>query len=102
MAELYSVDITRITRHFSDILNDNELDSISNVRKTHFPNSDKPVNIYNLDMILAVGYRVKWLNYMNKVVLLLPNIYQIYFQKTNYAKMKCVGNSDILQTTKNI
>ena len=43
MAELYSVDRTRITRHINNILNDNELDSISNVRKTHFPNSDKPV-----------------------------------------------------------
>ena len=75
MAELYSVDRIKITRHINNILNDNELDSISNVRKTHFPNSDKPVNIYNLDMILAVGYRVKWLNYMNEVVLLLPNIY---------------------------
>ena len=58
MAELYNVDRSRITRHINNIINDNELDFNSNVRKTHFPNSDKPVYIYNLDMILAVGYRV--------------------------------------------
>ena len=28
------------------------------MRKTHFPNSDRPVNLYSLDAILAVGYRV--------------------------------------------
>ena len=58
IAELYEVDRTRITRHINNILKDDELDFQSNVRKTHFPNSDKLVYIYNLDMILAVGYRV--------------------------------------------
>ena len=58
IAELYEVDRTRITRHVNNILKDDELDFQSNVRKTHFPNSDKLVYIYNLDMILAVGYRV--------------------------------------------
>ena len=58
MSELYDVDRTRITSHINNIINDNELEFKSNVRKTHFPNSDKPVNVYNLDMILAVGYRV--------------------------------------------
>ena len=58
MAELYDVDRTRITRHITNIFNEGELESKSNVRKTHFANSDKPVNLYNLDMILAVGYRV--------------------------------------------
>ena len=58
MADLYDVDRTRITRHINNILEDKELDIESNVRKTHFPNSDKLVHIYNLDMVLAVGYRV--------------------------------------------
>ena len=31
----------------------------SNVRKTHFPSSDKDVTIYNLEVVIAVGYRVK-------------------------------------------
>jgi hypothetical protein len=25
----------------------------------HIPNSDKPVKLYNLDVIISVGYRVK-------------------------------------------
>ena len=58
IAELYDVDRSRITRHINNILNENELEFKRNVRKTHFPNSDKLVFIYDLDMVLAVGYRV--------------------------------------------
>ena len=58
IAELYDVDRSRVTRHINNILNENELEIKRNVRKTHFPNSDKPVFIYDLDMVLAVGYRV--------------------------------------------
>ena len=36
-----------------------ELDEKSNVQNMHIPNSDKPVMFYSLDVILAVGYRVK-------------------------------------------
>ncbi|MDE6047397.1 MAG: virulence RhuM family protein, partial [Anaeroplasmataceae bacterium] len=49
---------TRITRHIKNILDAKEIEKGSNVRKTHFPHSDKQVSLYNLDMILAVGYRV--------------------------------------------
>lgn len=59
IALLFDVDRSRITRHISNIFEDFELDEKSNVRKTHFPFSDKMVNIYNLDVIMAVGYRVK-------------------------------------------
>ena len=58
IAELYDVDRSRVTRHINNILNENELEIKRNVRKTHFPNSDKLVFIYDLDMVLAVGYRV--------------------------------------------
>ena len=55
MAQLFSVDRTRIARHINNIFNEFELDCKSNVRKAHFPFSDKLVSIYNLDVILAVG-----------------------------------------------
>ena len=29
------------------------------MRKTHFPHSDRPIKMYNLDVIISVGYRVK-------------------------------------------
>ena len=58
MAELFDVDRTRITRHVNNILQDEEVDFESNVRKTHFANSDRPASLYSLNMILSVGYRV--------------------------------------------
>ena len=59
MALLFEVDRTRITRHIKNIFEELELKEKSNVRKTHFPNSDKDVTIYNLEVVIAVGYRVK-------------------------------------------
>ena len=58
MAELFGVDRTRITRHVNNILQGEEVNFESNVRKAHFANSDRPTSLYSLDMILAVGYRV--------------------------------------------
>ncbi|MBP9820927.1 virulence RhuM family protein [Candidatus Saccharibacteria bacterium] len=57
IAEVFNVDRTRVTRHIKNIFTDGEVQQKSNVRKTHFANSDKPVAIYSLDIILAVGYR---------------------------------------------
>lgn len=59
MAQLFCVDRTRITRPINNIFNDFELDYNSNVRKAHFPFSDKLVSLYNLDVIIAVRYRIK-------------------------------------------
>ena len=36
-----------------------ELDIKRNVHFLHIPNSDKPVKIYSLNVIISVGYRVK-------------------------------------------
>ncbi len=54
---LFNVDRTSVTKHINKILKDNEVEENSNVQKMHFANSDKPVKIYSLDIILAVGYR---------------------------------------------
>ena len=54
---LFEKDRTVITRHINNILKDKEVDEKSNVQKMHIPNSDKPVKLYSLDIILAVGYR---------------------------------------------
>ena len=58
IAELFSVDRTVITKHIKNIFEDWELEEKSNVQKMHFAHSDKPIKYYNLDMIIAVGYRV--------------------------------------------
>lgn len=59
MAELFQKDRTVITRHINNVFSEGELDEKSNVHFLHFPFSDKPTKVYNLDVIISVGYRVK-------------------------------------------
>ncbi|MGL5049771.1 MAG: hypothetical protein ACRC6E_03955 [Fusobacteriaceae bacterium] len=59
MAELFNRDRTVIGRHINNIFKEDELEEESNVQKMHFPNSDKPIALYSLDVIISVGYRVK-------------------------------------------
>ena len=58
IAELFGVARSTITDHINNILKEGELDENNTVGKTDIDNSKKPVKIYNLDMIIAVGYRV--------------------------------------------
>jgi len=58
IAELFGTARSTITEHINNILKDGELDENNTVGKTDVINSKKPVKIYNLDMIIAVGYRV--------------------------------------------
>jgi prophage maintenance system killer protein/prophage antirepressor-like protein len=57
IAHLFSKDRTVITKHINNIFKDSEVEEKSNVQKMHFPNSDKPTNVYSLDVVLAVGYK---------------------------------------------
>ncbi|MGM0519610.1 MAG: RhuM family protein [Campylobacterota bacterium] len=57
ISEIFQKDRSVITKHINNIFKDNEVDEKSNVQKMHIANSDKPVNFYSLDIVLAVGYR---------------------------------------------
>ena len=57
IAKLYGKERSVVTRHINKIFADKEVDKKSNVHFMHIANSDKPVAFYNLDVILAVGYR---------------------------------------------
>jgi len=59
IAALYGRDISGISRHIKNIFAEGELDQKSNLQNVQIPISDKPVTYYSLDVILAVGYRVK-------------------------------------------
>lgn len=59
MAELFGKDRSVITRHIHNVFKEKELEEKSNVQKMHFANSDKPITLYNLDVIISVGYHVK-------------------------------------------
>ncbi len=56
MTELFGVDRTVITRHVNNVFKEGELDKESNVQKMHIANADRPVQFYNLDVIISVGY----------------------------------------------
>ena len=58
IADLFGVTRSTITDHINNILKSEELREENTVGKTDIVNSKKPVKIYNLDMIIAVGYRV--------------------------------------------
>ena len=57
IAELFGKARSTITEHIKNIFDEGELDEKSNVGKIDIANSDKPVKIYNLNVIIAVGYR---------------------------------------------
>ncbi len=62
ITELFDIDRTVATRHINNIFKSGEIDEKSNVQKMHIANSDKPVKFYNLDVIIAVGYRTNSAN----------------------------------------
>jgi len=57
IAKLFSKERSVITKHINKIFADKEVDKKSNVHFLHIAGSDKRVAFYNLDVILAVGYR---------------------------------------------
>ncbi|MGB1285894.1 MAG: RhuM family protein [Aggregatilineales bacterium] len=58
MAELFDTDQSGIARHIKNIYETDELVQESTMQKVHNARSTKPVQYYNLDMIISVGYRV--------------------------------------------
>lgn len=59
MVELFQRDVSVISRHINNIFKEGELDKKSNLHKMQIANSDKPLTLYSLDVIISVGYRVK-------------------------------------------
>lgn len=59
MAELFQRDQSVISRHVSNVFKEGELSRESTMQKMHNAFSDKPIALYNLDVIISVGYRVK-------------------------------------------
>lgn len=57
ITQLFDVDQSVVSKHIRNIINDGEIDRKSNMQKMHNANSDRPVMLYSLDIILSVGYR---------------------------------------------
>ncbi len=99
IALLFEKNRTVITRHINNILKEKEVDEKSNVQKMHFPNSDKPVKLYSLDIILAVGYRtnsakaIKFRQWATQILRkYIMNGYVINGEKITYERFKNLEN----------
>ncbi|MFT7644508.1 MAG: hypothetical protein ACI9BF_000157 [Candidatus Paceibacteria bacterium] len=57
IAEVYEIERSVVTKHIGNVFKSGEVNQKSNVQKMHIADSDKPVSLYSLDIILAVGYR---------------------------------------------
>jgi hypothetical protein len=64
IADIFGVDVRTVNEHIKNIYKSNELDEISTIRKIRIVQNEgrriveREINHYNLDMIIAVGYRV--------------------------------------------
>ncbi|HEX9509560.1 MAG TPA: RhuM family protein [Puia sp.] len=64
MADLFGVDVRTVSEHLQNIFKANELDQNSTIRNFRIVQKEGPrevsreVDFYNLDAIIAVGYRV--------------------------------------------
>lgn len=57
LVEMFGVNVSTVSRHIKNIFQDGEVDEKSNLQKMQIAFSDRPVTLYGLDVILAVGYR---------------------------------------------
>jgi len=57
IVNLFNVNQSVVSRHIQNIFKDGEIEEKSNMQKMHNANSDKPIILYSLDVILGVGYR---------------------------------------------
>ncbi len=57
IVKLFDVDQSVVSRHIKNVFKEGEIEEKSNMQKMHIANSDKPIAMYSLDVILGVGYR---------------------------------------------
>lgn len=57
VAELFGRDRSVVTKHIANLIEEDELDEASSVQKMH-TTLGRPAILYNLDMVISVGYRV--------------------------------------------
>lgn len=115
MALLFDVDRTRIVRHISNIYSDGELDLFSTCAENALVQVEgarkvkRRIKIYNLDMIISVGYRVKskrgiifrkWANKILKEYLVQG--YSVNEKRINYLNKTIEIQNKILASSLNI
>jgi hypothetical protein len=59
MVALFQRDVSIISRHIKNSSTGGEINQKSNLQKIQIARSDKPVTLYDLDVVTSVEYRVK-------------------------------------------
>lgn len=57
IGQLFGRDVSSVSRHIANILEDGELTESGSLRKVQTTNG-RPATLYNLDMVISVGYRI--------------------------------------------
>ncbi len=78
LSDIFEKDQSVISRHINNIFRDNEVDEKSNMQKMHIANSDKPINLYRLNIEFKRLYKdeyIKWISaFANSESLSLINL----------------------------
>ena len=119
MAVLFEKNQSDISRHISNVFREGELDKESNMHFLHNTLSKyKPTAIYNLDVIISVGYRVKsqrgvqfrqWANKVLKAYLLKGYVVNEKIRKSQIGELRqlvqmlgrTIQNQPLLKTDEN-
>ena len=56
LAVLFERDQSVISKHIKNVFLEGELDKESNMQKMHIANSDKPVALYNLEVVISLFF----------------------------------------------
>ncbi|OOF54972.1 hypothetical protein BKK56_07455 [Rodentibacter genomosp. 2] len=59
MVQLFGRDVSVVSRHIRNALEEGEITEKSNLQKMQIASSDRPVTFYDLETIISVGYRIK-------------------------------------------
>jgi len=59
MCELFQRDVSVVSRHIRNVFAEGEVERESNLHFLQIANSDRPIAVYSLNVIISVGYRVK-------------------------------------------
>lgn len=57
IGQLFDREVSTISRHIANVLNEGELDEATSLQKTQ-TTTGRPAVLYSLDMVISVGYRV--------------------------------------------
>ncbi|MGN7126317.1 RhuM family protein [Methylorubrum thiocyanatum] len=57
IAQLFGRDVSTISRHIANVIEEGELDEATSLQKTQ-TTTGRPATLYSLDMVISVGYRV--------------------------------------------